>query len=99
MNENVSICGSDCKKCYCFDAKMCKGCNACKGIVFHTNGKECPIYNCCVTKNGYKSCLECDKVPCDIWKSTRDPKYSDEEFEKNINDRINLLKEQMNLIK
>ena len=92
MNKNISICGLDCSKCYCFENKMCIGCNACKGIVFHTCGKECAIYNCCVTKHGYKNCLECKDIPCDIWKKTRDPKYTDEEFERSIKERIETLK-------
>lgn len=95
MDKDISICGSDCNKCYCFQNNMCKGCNACLGIVFHTDNKECLIYNCCVTKNGFKSCLECNKIPCNIWKETRDPKFTDEEFEKNIEERIKLLKEQL----
>ena len=92
MDNKISICGLDCSKCYCFEAKMCNGCNACKGIVFHTCGKECAIYNCCVTKHGYKNCLECKDIPCDIWKKTRDPKYTDEEFERSIKERIETLK-------
>ena len=36
-----------------------------------------------------------DKIPCDIWKKTRDPKFTDEEFEKSINDRVEMLKEQL----
>lgn len=95
MDKNISVCGSNCRKCYCYENKMCDGCNACKGIVFHTNNEECAIYNCCVTKHGFDSCLECDKIPCDIWKKTRDPKFTEEEFEQNINDRIKLLKEQL----
>ena len=95
MKKEISICGSDCSKCYCFESKMCTGCNNCKGIVFYNGGKECSIYNCCVTKHGFKSCLECDKNTCDILMKTRDPKYTDEEFEKNISDRIAMLKEQI----
>ena len=90
MNDSISICGTDCSKCYCKD--KCKGCNACKGIVFHTCGQECAIYHCCVTEHGYKNCLECSKIPCEIWKKTRDPKFTDEEFESNIKGRIELLK-------
>ena len=61
----------------------------CKGKVFHCpHGQECAIYSCCSTKHGYLNCLKCDKIPCDIWRRTRDPKFSDEEFEKNISDRI-----------
>ncbi len=93
MNDMISICGSDCSKCYCFDAKICTGCNNCKGKIFHIpEGQECPIYNCCVTKHGYSDCLKCSKIPCGIWKTTRDPKFSDEEFEKNITERIETLR-------
>ena len=38
------------------------------------------LYNCCVTKKGYSNCLECSNIPCDIWKKTREPKFSDAEF-------------------
>lgn len=95
MNKDISICGSNCDKCYCLESRVCKGCNRCKGVVFHAGGRECPIYNCCVTKHRFKSCLECDKIPCDIWNATRDPKFTDEEFEKNITNRVGLLKEQI----
>ena len=40
----------------------------------------------------YKGCGECAKVPCDIWKKERDPSMSDEEFEKNINERVGRLR-------
>ena len=43
-------------------------------------------------KNGFKNCSECREVPCEIWKKTRDPKFSDEEFAKNIKERIEMLK-------
>ena len=49
-SAKISICGSDCPKCYCFESKNCNGCNEHKGVVFHCNKKECSIYNCCVTK-------------------------------------------------
>ena len=92
MEQNISVCGDNCSTCYCFESKMCNGCNEHKGVVFHCNEKECAIYNCCVTKNGLKNCSECNKVPCEIWKKTRDPKFSDEEFAKNIEERIEILK-------
>lgn len=95
MNKSISVCGSDCRKCYCYKNDMCNGCNDCKGIVFHTDHKECLIYHCCVSEHGFKNCLECEKIPCDIWRKTRDPKYTDLEFENNINERISLLKDQI----
>lgn len=92
MKKNISICGSNCEVCYCYTAALCKGCHAHCGQVFHCpNGTTCPIYHCCVDFNGYKNCLNCENLPCDIWKQTRDPKYSDEEFEQNIKDRIKQL--------
>ena len=87
---DISICGADCTNCYC--ASMCKGCNACNGVVFHTDGKECAIYHCCVTEHGYKSCLECVEIPCAVWQKTRDPSFSDEQFEVCIKERIELLR-------
>lgn len=93
MNNNISVCGSDCSKCYCYETKICTGCNDCKGRVFHCpDEQECAIYHCCVTEHGYLNCLNCDKIPCDIWRKTRDPKFSDEEFEHNIAERIITLK-------
>ena len=89
--DNISVCGSDCAKCYCFGDK-CPGCNVCKGRVFHAGGAECAIYACCVTKNGYDDCLSCEKLPCGLWQKTRDPKFTDEEFEQNVAERIGLLK-------
>lgn len=96
MSENkksdISVCGTDCSTCYCF-GKMCRGCNACAGKVFHApEGKACAIYECTVNKMGYKTCGECSQAPCEIWMKTRDPKYSDEEFDQNVRMRIAALK-------
>ena len=86
----LSCCGTDCNSCACYGS-LCQGCNAVGGKVFHSP-KGCPIYSCSVNKNKFASCAACDKLPCDIWRSTRDPKYSDEEFEASIQERVrNLL--------
>lgn len=87
--EFMSICGTDCSACYCY-GKMCSGCNACEGKVFHSP-EGCNIYNCAVHEKKIKDCGKCDKLPCDIWRATRDPKYSDEEFEQNIAARVQAL--------
>lgn len=93
---DISICGADCSSCDC--KNQCEGCNALKGVPFHcNNNQECIIYNCCVSKHRYKNCLECALIPCDIWRKCRDPRYNDEEFEKNINERINTLNMLYNL--
>lgn len=91
LNDAISICGSDCSKCYCY-GNMCTGCNKNKGIVFHTNNHECTLYECCVKNNKLQNCSECKKVPCDKWLREKDPKFSDEEFRLNIESRLEVLK-------
>ena len=92
QNELISCCGSDCSACYCY-GKMCKGCNALSGKVFHApEGKACPIHDCCRNQNGFDSCGECEKLPCDLILGTRDPSLSEEEYMKTVNDRIKRLK-------
>lgn len=90
--DEMSICGTMCRECDCY-GELCKGCNACRGKVFYCGGKECPIYRCCVSEQGLGSCVECRKLPCEIWQANRDPKYSDEEFQDSIAQRVRNLKQ------
>ena len=93
QSSMLSVCGTDCSTCYCY-GKMCDGCNVCEGKVFHVpDGKACAIYECVSHEKNLKDCGKCTKVPCSIWRATRDPKYSDEEFEENISTRVKALKE------
>lgn len=90
--KNISVCGTKCSECGCF-GNMCKGCNAHHGKVFHApEGRACPIYDCCKNAKGKNHCGECKNAPCAIWRSTRDPSFSDEQFEKSIADRVETLK-------
>lgn len=90
--ELISVCGMNCGGCYCF-GKMCNGCNACDGKVFHApEGKSCLIYDCVRNDKGMHDCGKCGEVPCEIWLNTRDPKFSDEEFNKNIAMRVQILR-------
>ena len=41
-----------------------------------------------------QNCGECGEVPCKIWFDTRDPKFSDEEFNENIAMRVQALKKE-----
>lgn len=89
---NLSVCGTNCSECYCYD-KMCPGCSECEGKVFHApEGKACAIYECTVNQKKMKNCGECGEVPCGIWMKTRDPKYSDEEFDESVRKRVQALK-------
>jgi hypothetical protein len=92
--KNISVCGSICDEC-AYYGNLCVGCEAAQGKVFHAKDNGCAIFNCARTEKGYKNCLEFSEIPCDIWHSTRDPQFSDEEFAKNINERIAVLKNYM----
>lgn len=88
----ISCCGTECKECG-FYGDACQGCNECQGKVFHApKGKACPIYACSVNKKKLRDCGQCGEVPCDIWRGTKDPRLSDEEFEKSIADRVKNLR-------
>ena len=54
--------------------------------------KACPIYACCANKHHYATCASCAQMPCDVWKTTRDPSMTDEQFAQSITDRVNALK-------
>lgn len=89
--RDLSCCGTDCSTCGC-DEEMCPGCNACRGKVFHAPaGKACPIYECVVNEKGLEHCGQCPHLPCDIWKHTRDPIFTDKEFAENIAERVGRL--------
>lgn len=92
--KTVSCCGTDCSKCSCF-GNMCKGCNESFGKVFHApEGQACPIYECSIHRKKLKGCGECSCVPCDIWRKTKDPSFSEEEFEENIRERVARLRKE-----
>lgn len=84
----LSCCGTECKKCS-FHGTLCTGCNECQGKVFHApKGRACPIYECSVKKMRFATCADCQQIPCVIWKETRDPQMSDEEFQNSITERV-----------
>ncbi len=88
----LSCCGMECTKCRCYKT-LCSGCNASCGKVFHVpEGKACPVYSCSVQKKKLVNCAQCSELPCSIWKTTRDPEFSDAEFERSIEERIRNLK-------
>lgn len=88
----LSCCGTDCKACECY-GNICKGCQESEGKVFHApEGQACPIYACSASQPNQKGCGGCQKVPCDIWRQTKDPSFSEEAFEQNIRERVNRLK-------
>ena len=90
--NSLSCCGTDCTTCGCY-GNLCKGCNESLGKVFHApEGKACPIYECSASQENREGCRGCEKVPCDIWKATKDPSLSDEAFAQNIKERVDRLR-------
>ena len=90
--STLSCCGTECTKCKYYGT-ICQGCNVSFGKVFHApKGQACPIYECAINQKNFKGCGICGNVPCDIWRKTKDPSFSEEEFERNIQERVNRLK-------
>lgn len=84
--QGLTCCGTDCTACGCY-GNLCRGCNESLGKVFHApEGQACPIYECSAKNEG--GCAGCGSLPCDVWRGTKDPSYSEEEFEKNIAERV-----------
>ena len=89
----LSCCGEECDSCALYQ-KECDGCNVCKGKVFHApKGKPCPIYACSIQRHRYVTCADCAELPCMIWKTTRDPQFSEENCETSIRERVQRLRE------
>lgn len=92
VTSDLSCCGTDCSKCE-YLGNLCKGCNACKGKVFHApEGEACPIYECAINQKGLRGCGVCEHVPCEIWRKNKDPSMTEKEFERSIQERVDRLK-------
>ncbi|MCI8632624.1 MAG: hypothetical protein HFE64_03965 [Lachnospiraceae bacterium] len=89
----LTVCGTECRICAAY-GNLCQGCNETRGKVFHAQGgKACGIYHCSVNQKRLPSCAACDQLPCEIWKLTRDPSMTEEEFESSIAERVKNLTE------
>lgn len=86
----IEVCGLSCEACN-FLGNECKGCRAEAGRVFWTkyydNMPGCAIY-ACATEKGLHNCGACAQIPCDKWKTTREPDVTDEEFERSLQARM-----------
>lgn len=85
----MTVCGLICSECPSLN-KECKGCSAEDGKAYWTTylaEKVCPIYACVLEKR-VSDCGGCEKLPCDIWWSLRDPALSNDEFQTSIKQRL-----------
>lgn len=93
MKNHIAPCGVDCNQCPAYE-KECIGCNEVKGKaewVPDIGLETCPLYQCSVNEHHYRTCAECEQVPCQKFREMRDPSMSDEEFVKSIQDRLEVL--------
>ena len=91
---NLSPCGINCDACP-LKEKCGDGCQVCGGKPFYIKdfGVECcPIYDCSVNKNGYKTCAECSEVPCQLFYDWKDPAMTDEEHRQAVDANVARLK-------
>ena len=88
----LSCCGTECDKCE-YHGSLCRGCTESYGKVFHAPSKKaCPIYQCSVNQHGLATCADCRELPCQLWRSTKDPNLTKQAFEETIRKRVNLLR-------
>ena len=91
---NISPCGIDCDVCPLME-KCGNACQVSGGKPFYIKDFDvevCPIYDCSVNKNGFKTCAECSKLPCEHFYEWRDPSMSQEEHNKGIEENVARLK-------
>jgi hypothetical protein len=78
-----------------YPGQTCAGCNAVEGKIFWTqfmNLDICPIYNCCKNEKQLSHCGLCEELPCELFFSTKDPSFPEEEHLQAIQDRVTMLK-------
>ena len=95
----LSTCGLKCDECEFYN-KTCSGCRNVMGATFWAiemmPAKVCPLYDCAVNQRGHKDCGECAELPCATFLQMKDPATSDEEHQRMIGIRVDLLRAKAN---
>ena len=60
----IACCGLDCGLCPTFYTQGPSRCPGCCGLDFFNKHPSCSIITCCVKKNGFETCAECNEFPC-----------------------------------
>jgi hypothetical protein len=61
----IACCGLDCGLCPTYYTKGSSRCPGCCGPEFFKKHPSCSIIACCVKKNTFETCAECNKFPCE----------------------------------
>ena len=60
----IACCGLDCGLCPTYYTKGPSRCPGCCGSGFFEKHPPCSIITCCVKKNRFETCAECEEFPC-----------------------------------
>jgi hypothetical protein len=60
----IACCGLDCGLCPTYYTKGPSRCPGCCGPEFYNKHPSCSIITCCVKKNEFETCAECNESPC-----------------------------------
>ena len=60
----IACCGLDCGLCPTYYTKGPSKCPGCCGPGFSDKHPSCSIITCCVKKNAFETCAECEEFPC-----------------------------------
>ncbi|MBN1916055.1 DUF3795 domain-containing protein [Candidatus Dojkabacteria bacterium] len=63
-HPTIASCGIDCGLCPRFYTKGRSRCPGCGGSKFSSKHPSCSILTCCVKKNNFEVCSECNQFPC-----------------------------------
>jgi hypothetical protein len=90
----LAVCGANCSECPSVNKECQGGCEAIKGKVYwakYVGAEVCPVYACVGSKK-FTDCGDCDQIPCETWVKLKDPSVSEEQHQKSIRERVELLK-------
>jgi hypothetical protein len=62
----AGCCGIYCGLCPRYQSKAASKCPGCKILSLQLS---CKLYNCCVKKNGFVTCIDCGEFPCDKYEN------------------------------
>lgn len=65
----IACCGIDCGLCPRYYTAGKSRCPGCLGEDFFEKHPSCSIVTCCVKKNSYETCAECEQFPCEKLKN------------------------------
>jgi hypothetical protein len=71
-HETICCCGIDCGLCPRFYTKGDSACPGCGGTNFKEKHPSCGFLTCCVIKNEFEVCSDCNDFPCKRFDSEKD---------------------------